>query len=477
MALRDRLAAAGASLAAHSGTIGPGERAPRMLTGWGRTAPSRATVWQPETREALTAELAGAPAGGVVARGLGRAYGDAAQNAGGTVAHLGALARVHALDPAAGRITVDAGISLSTLLDVLVPLGWFPMVVPGTRYVTVGGAIASDIHGKYRHGSFCESVPRFTLATPGRGLIDVAPGTDAFAATAGGMGLTGVVTDATLELHPIGTARMRVTTERATDVDDCMARMLADDDQYRYSVAWIDCLARGGALGRSVLTRGDHATYDELPPARREAPLERRLGPTVSAPPWFPSGLLNPLTVSAFNELWFRKAPALERDAIHTIDSFFFPLDGVRGWNRIYGRRGFVQYQFVVPYGAETTVREALARLSQARSPSFLAVLKRFSHDGPGLIGFPTAGWTLALDLPAAQRGLADLLDGLDRQVVDAGGRVYLTKDSRLDPALVPAMYPRLDQWRAIRDDLDPTGTMTSDLGRRLHLVSPRRWP
>ena len=377
-----------------------------VLTGWGRMAPSAANVLEPRHPSELAGLLDSTAPNGVIPRGLGRSYGDAAQNAGGDVVRCTRLDRVLELDAATGTCTVEAGVSIEMLMRVFLPLGWFPMVVPGTRHVTVGGAIASDIHGKFRHGSFADSVRRLRIMTPARGLLTVGPDDDpeVFWATAGGMGLTGIITEATLQLQPVESAQMVVDTERAVDVDDCMARMLDRDGDYRYSVAWIDCLAGGASLGRSVLTRGNHAALADLPDDERAGALGFAPRALLRTPPRIPNGLLNPLSIRAFNELWFRKSPRERRDQLQSISAFFHPLDAVLDWNRIYGSRGFMQYQFVVPYGAEAVVRTVLERLSAHQCASFLAVLKRFEHDSRGLIGFSTEGWTLALDVPARPR-------------------------------------------------------------------------
>lgn len=444
------------------------------LTGRGRTAPTLARVDRPTTVEEATRAVLAAGPRGAVARGLARSYGDAAQNAGGSVLDMTGLSRILEIDLHAGTVTAEAGVSLHQLMKVLLPLGWFVPVTPGTRYVTLGGAIGADIHGKNHHvsGSFCRHVTSFDLMTADGSVRTVTRenNSDLFYATAGGMGLTGVVTAATVQLLPVRTSLMSVDTERATDLDDLMARLTATDHKYRYSVAWIDLLAKGASMGRAVLTRGDHAEMDQLSPAQRRDPLAFRPGTLPAAPRFVPGGLLRPVTVSLFNELWYRKAPRERRGEIQKISTFFHPLDGVPDWNRIYGPNGFLQYQFVIGLDQEQTLRRIVERISRSQCPTFLAVLKRFGEGDPGWLSFPTEGWTLALDIPTGMSGLGELLNELDDEVAKAGGRIYLAKDSRLRPESLEGMYPRLDDFRRLRAELDPAGLFTSDLARRLCL-------
>jgi decaprenylphospho-beta-D-ribofuranose 2-oxidase len=443
---------------------------PRLLTGWGRTAATAAAnVAQPQRSEVSDLLIHGRQSGrGVIARGLGRSYGDPAQNAGGLVLDMTAASAVLSFDAEAGIVRAEAGVSLDVLMRVLLPCGWFLPVTPGTRYVTVGGAIAADVHGKNHHrdGSFGRYVEQLTLALADGTTVDLTPESDPelFWATVGGMGLTGIILEATIRLTPAPTSTMLVDTQRAKDLDELLGA-LEDADRHRYSVAWLDCLARGRQLGRGVVTSGEHATLD----ADRDAAGQRVFGATarLTVPTHLP-GLLGRPSIAAFNLAWYAKAPRRRVEEVQGISTFFHPLDGVRGWNNVYGPAGFLQYQCLVP--DETTLRTILTRIGDARAPSFLTVLKRLGAGTPGPLSFPRPGWTLTLDFPASTTGLDQLLDGLDRLVAAAGGCIYLAKDSRVQPELMSAFYPKLDAWREIRDRIDPDHTLESDQSRRLSL-------
>ncbi len=454
------------------------DRVLTTLTGWGRTAPTVGELVTAPGRDrtALQAAVKDLPARGGIARGLGRSYGDPAQNGGGVAIRLTDQPHEVLVDAAAATATVPGGISLDQLLRVIVPLGFFIPVSPGTRFVTVGGAIASDIHGKNHHvdGSFGNHVRRLSLLLADGSVVELSPeqAPELFWATIGGMGLTGVILEATVGLLPIETSRCSVDTERAPDLEALLTLMDEGDRYYRYSVAWIDLLAQGKRLGRSVLTRGEHATVDQLQPRAAVDPLAYGPHQLVAVPPIVPGrGLVSHLTMAAFNEFWFRKAPVRRVAQIVSIPGYFHILDFVGSWNRMYGRRGFLQYQFVVPFGEEAALRRVVERLASSGTASFLAVLKRFGDANPAPLSFPRPGWTLALDLPAGAPGLATMLHGLDEIVLDAGGRHYLAKDAHTTPTAIRRGYPRLGEWRAVRDAVDPAGTWTSDQSRRLRLL------
>ena len=448
-------------------------RSMERLTGWGRTMAVQAERATPSTTDELADLLSPTgPGHGVIARGLGRSYGDPAQVAGGTVVDLSAFNAISAVDERTHAITVGAGVSIDTLLHHILPLGYFVPVTPGTRQVTIGGAIAADIHGKNHHvdGSFASHVVSMDLVTP-VGVMTVTRDRDPelFWATAGGMGLTGIVTAATITLLPIASTMVSVDTTRHRNLDEVMAAMVDGDHRYRYSVAWVDCMTSGATMGRGVLTRGDHAPAD-----RGRPPTTIPTGASVAVPFNAPPGLLNRLSITAFNEAWFRAAPKERLGGIESISTFFHPLDGVANWNRLYGPRGFVQYQFAVPDAASATVATAIERLAASKVPSFLAVLKRFGAGNRGPLSFPTAGWTLALDLPVGPPALPAVLDDLDDLIAAAGGRIYLAKDARLNPAHLETMYPALTEFRRVADRVDPERRLTSDLDRRLNVRGPR---
>ena len=445
-----------------------------QLSGWGRTSPTVAQVLRPRTREQVAEAVAGAGPRGIIARGLGRSYGDPAQNGGGRVLDLTGMNRILDVDLEQGLAVVEPGVSLQQLMQAMLPFGYFVPVTPGTRYVTVGGAIASDIHGKSHHadGSFAQHVVSLDLLLADGSVRTLTPETEPelFWATAGGMGLTGVVLRATLRMLPVETSRILVETKRVADLDEAMERMAETDADYRFSVASLDNLATGPSLGRGWVESGNFATREQLPAKLRADPLAFNPKPLAKVPDLFPSGLLNRRTIRLMNEANFRRAPKSAHPHLATIGGFFHPLDAIGDWNRVYGGAGFLQYQFVVPFDAASTLRRIVERVAVQGAPSFVTVLKRFGPASPGYLSFPTEGWTLTYDFPTGIPGLAGLLRWMDRQVLDAGGRLYLAKDSRMSAADVEAMYPRIEAFRKARAEADPHGVFVSDQSRRLSL-------
>ncbi len=459
------------------------------LSNWGNYPRIDAEVLSFSSDEEAAAHLPGSPS--LIPRGLGRCYGDSALAS--RVLRTRGSRRILELDTDEGTVTCEAGISLGELLDVLVPQGWFLPVVPGTKHVTVGGAIASDIHGKNHHrgGTFSRHVLWLDLLTPD-GVVQrltpdgsvrrLSPADDGelFAATAGGMGLTGIILRAKVRLQPIESAFIRNETLVAEDLNAAMA-LFQESAGWTYSVAWIDCQARGRKLGRSILFRGEHAEPGELTGARAAAPLRAAAAaplqvkgkPTLRIPFFLPSWTLNTLSIRAFNALYYRKQAWSRGESLVDYNSFFFPLDGVGDWNRIYGCRGFLQYQFVLPLNeSEAGVAAILQRIAASGLGSFLAVLKLMGKEreaGREMLSFPLEGYTLALDFPASPRAFS-LCQDLDRLVLRHGGRLYLTKDARMGREMLDEGYGEAHRFREVRRQVDPTGALASLQSKRLEL-------
>ncbi|GGS17854.1 FAD-binding oxidoreductase [Actinokineospora fastidiosa] len=446
----------------------------RTLTGWGRTAPSSALVAAPRTAEDVIAAVARADGRGVIARGLGRSYGDPAQNAGGLVLDMTGLRRIHSIDADSGLAVVDAGVDLDRLMRAALPFGLWVPVLPGTRQVTVGGAIGCDIHGKNHHsaGSFGNHVLSMDLLTADGQVRTITPENDPelFWATVGGMGLTGVILRATLRLKHVESAYFVVDTDRTSDLDETLA-LFSDgsDADYDYSMAWFDSISTDGRLGRAVFSRGSLATVDQLPVKKRRDPLRFDAPQLLTLPDVFPNGLANRLTFRALGEAWYRKAPRRGRGQIQNLTAFYHPLDLFGEWNRAYGTNGFLQYQFIIPFDEDVALRHIVRRIAESGHVSFLNVLKRMGEANPAPLSFPRPGWTITVDFPI-RAGLREFCDELDELVLAVGGRLYLAKESRTAPETFHRMYPRLDEWRKVRASVDPDGLFTSDQSRRLGL-------
>lgn len=425
------------------------------IAGWGNYPTRIAEVDRPLSYDQV------AVTGPRIARGLGRSYGDSSLAS--HVIDMTGLNRFLSFEEPVLRC--QAGVSLAEILDVFVPQGWFLPVTPGTRYVTVGGAISSDVHGKNHHadGTFTDHVESFRLLVASGDIVQVSrtDHPELFHATCGGMGLTGVIVDATIRLRPITSWLIDEVVTKAPSLDDVLAGF-AQADTATYSVAWIDCVARGARFGRSLLMTGEHATAGGL---------DRPTSTTLPAPPnLVPSWLLNRASVAAFNELYYRRIRGQRVEHRVPYPAFFYPLDAISSWNRLYGRKGFLQYQFVLPTEAgHEPLREALRIIADSGNASPLAVLKMFGAANDNLLSFPMPGYTLAIDLHASATGL-DVANRLDQLVVANSGRLYLTKDSRMSAATLRATYPRLEEFEQVRARYGAAGVFESDQSRRLEI-------
>ncbi len=437
-----------------------------MLSGWGRYPRAACRLIDAESTADAQAAIVGSES--LIARGNGRSYGDAALNPLATL-RMAHCNRVLSFDSKTGTITCESGVLLADIVERFVPQGWFPPVTPGTKFVTIGGMIAADVHGKNHHGagSFCDHVASLDLATADGNVVRCSQKThpELFAATRGGMGLTGVILQATFRMMPIETRLIRRETQRARNLGEVMAQF-EQSSGATYSVAWIDCLSGGDALGRAVLYTGEHVGRQEAQASGQPCDFNPPRKSAIRVPFDFPSFALNRWSVRAFNALYYGRArPGTD---LVDLDSYFYPLDALLEWNRIYGAGGFFQYQCVFPKAAS---REGLTKLvekiCEAGSGSFLTVLKLFGPQN-GYLSFPMEGYSLALDFRADTQNLR-LANELDAIVVDHGGRLYLAKDSRMNAAMLRG-YAELERFRAVRAAVDPHRKFSSLQSQRLGL-------
>ncbi|GHF59222.1 decaprenylphospho-beta-D-ribofuranose 2-oxidase [Amycolatopsis bartoniae] len=452
----------------------PTER--RTLTGWGRTAPTTADVLSTPDVEVIARAVTQAGERGVIARGLGRSYGDPAQNAGGLVVDMTALNRIHSIDPDSGLVDLDAGVSLDQLMKAALPHGLWVPVLPGTRQVTIGGAIANDIHGKNHHsaGSFGNHVVSMDLVTADgrvRNLTPDGPEAELFWATVAGIGLTGIIVRATIRMKKTESAYFYVDADRTSNLDETLELFTNGSDlNYDYSMSVPDLINSDSRLGRATFSRGSLAKLDQLPPKLRADPLKFDAPQLMTLPDVFPNGLGNKLTFGLLNNVWQLTVPKKgARGKIQNLTQFYHPLDMLSEWNRAYGSKGFLQYQFSVPFGREDELKALCRRIATSGHYSFLNVFKRMGEGNRAPLSWPSPGWMLSVDFPI-KAGLSRFCMEMDEAVLAAGGRLYTAKDSRTTAEMFAKMYPRLDEWRKVRHSVDPEGVFASDMSRRLEL-------
>lgn len=437
------------------------------LSGWGKYPVLEARTHAPRDAAALRDLVLSEQ--NLIARGNGRAYGDSAINTSATI-ETRRLNRMISFDPASGQLVAEAGVLLGDIIAVFLPRGWFPMVTPGTKFVSLGGAIAADVHGKNHHkdGNFRNCVDWIDVMGPDGEVRRCSRQDDAalFDHTLGGMGLTGIILRASIRLRPVESAWIRQTTVAAPSLATTMAAFEKARDA-TYSVAWIDCLATGDRMGRSLVVLGEHASRLDLPLDKLHAPFRTSPKRKRAVPMNFPGFALNTLTVRAFNALYYWAGARRTGAQLVDWDSYFYPLDAIVDWNRIYGSKGFAQFQCALPMDrSEEGLAALLAEIAKDGSGSFLAVLKRFGKQDSAF-SFPMEGYTLALDFPIRAKTL-ELLERLDRITLDHGGRFYLAKDSRMRGATLNASDPRVAAFRAYRHDQGFTSRFCSAQSQRL---------
>ena len=459
----------------------------RSLYGWGRTAPSTAQVLSTADVDTIAqavkqvadenSELPEHQRRGVIARGMGRSYGDPAQNGGGLVVDMTPLNRIHSIDPDTGIVDVDAGVTLDQLMKAALPFGLWVPVLPGTRQVTIGGAIGPDIHGKNHHsaGSFGNHVLSMELLVADGRVLHLEPNgenAELFWATVGGMGLTGIILRARIQMTFTETAYFIADTDRTDTLDETIA-LHSDGSEvnYTYSSAWFDAISAPPKTGRSTISRGSLATLDQLKefaPKLAKDPLKFNAPQLMTVPDIFPSWTMNKLSLMAIGEAYYLMGKPSRND-VKNLTQFYQPLDLIGEWNRGYGKAGFLQYQFVVPTDAVEPFKDIIYDIQASGHYTALNVFKLFGEGNRAPLSYPMKGWNVCVDFPI-RPGLNEFLDRLDDQVMQFGGRLYLAKESRTSAEKFHAMYPEMTGWLETRRNIDPTGVFASDMSRRLEL-------
>ena len=463
----------------------------KTLTGWGRTAPTTAEILSTPDIDVIAkavAQVADSNADrpshlqrGVIARGMGRSYGDPAMNGGGLVIDMQELNKIHNIDPDTAVVDVDAGVTLDQLMKAALPYGLWVPVLPGTRQVTIGGAIGPDIHGKNHHsaGSFGNHVKSMELLVADGRVLHLEPeGTpddpngELFWATVGGMGLTGIILRAQINMTRTETAYFIADGDMTHTLDETIEfHSDGSEHNYTYSSAWFDAISPEPKLGRAAISRGSLATLDqlkELSPKLAKNPLKFNAPQLMTVPDIFPNFTMNKLSMVAIGELWWLKSGEY-RNQVQNLTQFYQPLDLIGEWNRGYGSKGFLQYQFVVPTEAVEPFKQIIRDIQKSGHYSALNVFKLFGEGNRAPLSYPMPGWNVCVDFPI-KPGLGNFLDDLDRRVMEFGGRLYLAKESRTSAENFHKMYPGLPGWLETRRNIDPTGVFASDMSRRLEL-------
>jgi len=439
------------------------------IAGWNNYPRQTCKLLRPEKYKDLSAYST------LIARGQGRSYGDASLNTAGYVVLTERLNRFLAFNKEQGVLTAEAGVTLAEILEVIIPAGWFLPIIPGTKFVSLGGCIATDVHGKNHHlkGSFSQYVLAIELMTADNQIINCSANenADSFWATVGGMGLTGIIRSVTLKLMPISSTYLQAKYLPAQNIEDTFTYLSDSALEDEYSVAWVNCLTTSKQLGQSIIMNYRHLAAEELPEKLQQNPLAITSYRHVNIPFNLPAWTLNNTTVNLYNNYYYKKCLRKADTFITDYENCFFPLDNITHWNRLYGHKGFIQYQCVLPTSqAFTGIKAILEKLTHTRQLVFLGVLKRFGQSSLGLLSFPMPGYTLCLDIPFRDQRLLQVLDELDEIVINHGGRIYLAKDARLKADNFKLMYPNAASWLQQKQLLDPNNCFSSSLSQRLHL-------